>query len=70
MVRGSRPEDKAVSWILETRLYLRPLKSEDVLINDQLLEIGRYELLLLLRISLDAVGSVKLLKFSLQQGAC
>ena len=66
MVRRSRPKDEAVSCILETRLYLGPLKPEDMLINDQLFEIGRYELLLLLRISLDAMGSVEFLKFSLQ----
>lgn len=65
MLRRSSPEYKAVSGILEARLDLWSLQSQEKGINNQLLEVGREEFLLLLFIPLDTVSRVESLDLSL-----
>lgn len=65
MIRRSGPEDQAVPAITESWLYGRILKSEESLVDDELLKASGQELLRLLGISLGPVQRVQSLDLGL-----
>jgi hypothetical protein len=61
VIRGPGPDHEAVAQVLEARLNLWLLEPQEVLINDELLEVGSQKLVLLLGIAFDTVSRIKLL---------
>lgn len=56
MVWWPGPDDQAVPLISKSRLDVLVFQPEQVLVNDQLLEVGVNELLPLLAVALDTMG--------------
>lgn len=66
VVRGTGPEDEAVSRIIEAGLNLGTLQPEEEGIDDEFLVVCGEELFLLLAISLGPVGGVEGLNLGLR----